>query len=856
MNAQSLRNKLGELHVMLHSGIYDVIAVTETWFKSCDVDSMIVENTGYTIVRDDRRTKNADGGTRAGGGVCLIIRSSIKFNTVVVPVAAYGNNIDYICIDLHGFENNYRLMVCYIPPFSCGMNVENLNRFLDSIAALFTCDSSVVWFGDFNFPDIVFSEIDNMPTSCRGEYSTVFTDFVLECALQQFVHSPTRGDKLIDLVFSNDAFSICDLKVSSPFSTSDHNSISCLLYCGETSRQQRSAAAGYSFKRADWEGIGVELASINWNDILDNRSCEELWAAFYETITNVVDNHVPRCTNKRGVSSRKQYPKIIRRLQSRKLIIWRKWQTDRNNRLPKTRYSEVTRQCRQAIYEYNVKTEESLVDANNIGKFYDHVNKKLATKSSIGVLKNDQGSYVTDPTEQAEMLNSYFATTFVDDNGALPEFPSRVDDDTFIAYIAFNSQDISKKLNKLRENSAYGPDSLPPSFLKRTSKFISRPLSFLFESSFLNAYIPPIWKEANVKPIHKKGNANCASNYRPISLTCSIAKVMESIVHEQLMAYLVANNLISKHQHGFLAGRSTCTNLLDSLQDWILALKDHLSIDVAYIDFSKAFDSVVHPKLLHKLAGYGIQHELLLWIKSFLENRTQRVVIDGHFSNTVPVRSGVVQGSVLGPLLFIIFVGDVTDLLGTTLGTKLYADDLKLYTRVKLDEPGSLADGLTRLEEWSVKWQLGINESKCSVMHIGNGAWNIPYSINKILLPSVDKVCDLGVTYDNKLSFGDHIGNVVSRAYQRIYLIFRSFVSKNVELLKRAYITYVRPLLEYCTPVWSPHLIKNIGKIENVQRYFTRRLLPKNNDGYTDRLMLLGLETLELRRLKFDLKMY
>ena len=368
--------------------------------------------------------------------------------------------------------------------------------------------------------------------------------------------------------------------------------------------------------------------------------------------------------------------------------------------------------------------------------------------------------------------------TFVDDNGALPTFPSRVGDDTFIAYIAFNSQNISKKLNKLRENSACGPDSLPPLFLKKTSKIISRPLSLLFETSFLNAYIPPIWKQANVKPIHKKGNVNSVNNYRPISLTCSIAKVMETIIHEQLMAYLIANNLISKHQHGFLTGRSTCTNLLDSLQDWVLALKDRSNMDVAYIDFSKAFDSVAHPKLLHKLAGYGIQHELLLWIKSFLENRTQRVVIDGYFSSIVPVRSGVVQGSVLGPLLFVLFVEDIVDLLGTSLGTKLYADDLKLYTRIKLNELGSLADGFSRLEEWSAIWQLGINESKCSVMHLGNGALDTPYSINQIQLPSVGKVCDLGVTYDNKLSFGDHIGNVVSRAYQRIFLIFRSFVSK------------------------------------------------------------------------------
>ena len=286
---------------------------------------------------------------------------------------------------------------------------------------------------------------------------------------------------------------------------------------------------------------------------------------------------------------------------------------------------------------------------------------------------------------------------------------SRIGDENFLAYIAFSSQDVLNKLNKLREKSAGGPDGLPPMFLKKTSKFISQPLGLLFESSFLNAYVPPIWKDAYVTPIHKGGNVNDVKNYRPISLTCATAKVMESIVHEQMMSFLLRNDLISEHQHGFLAKRSTCTNLLDSTQDWILALKDRGNIDVAFIDFAKAFDSVSHPKLLHKLAEYGFQHELLTWIKSFLDNRTQRVLVDGHLSESVRVRSGVVQGSVLGPLLFILFVNDVIDQLGSASISNLFADDMKLYTRVKLNEPSALVDGLIKLEVWSKTWQLRIN---------------------------------------------------------------------------------------------------------------------------------------------------
>ena len=201
-------------------------------------------------------------------------------------------------------------------------------------------------------------------------------------------------------------------------------------------------------------------------------------------------------------------------------------------------------------------------------------------------------------------------------------------------------------------------------------------------------------------------------------------------------------------------------------------------------------------------------------MKSFLENRTQRVVIDGHSSGTVLVRSCVVQGSVLGPLLFVLFVDDIVDLLGTTMGTKLYAYDLKLYTRVRMDEPGSLADALTRLEEWSVKWQLGINECKCSVMHMGNGALDTPYNINQIQLPSVDKVCMWSRRHLRQQTqfWRSYRICCVKSVSTNIFDLPEFCFSKKVEPLMRAYITYVRPLLEYCTPVWSPHLIKKTLK--------------------------------------------
>ena len=242
----------------------------------------------------------------------------------------------------------------------------------------------------------------------------------------------------------------------------------------------------------------------------------------------------------------------------------------------------------------------------------------------------------------------------------------------------------------------------------------------MFDCFFANAFVPSVWKEAYVKPIHKSGNVWNVQNYRPISLTCVCAKVMESIVSEQLMSYLLDNGLITKSQHGFLAKRSTCSNLLETFQDWVMALNGRADIDVAFVDFAKAFDSVSHVKLLHKLRGYGVQFELLGWISSFLEHRSQRVMVGSALSGAVPVRSGVVQGSVLGPLLFICFINDVTSTLDGNASYQLYADDLKLYSEVELGVPNSVAASLDKLKTWSEMWQLGINCNKCSVMHLGN----------------------------------------------------------------------------------------------------------------------------------------
>jgi len=265
---------------------------------------------------------------------------------------------------------------------------------------------------------------------------------------------------------------------------------------------------------------------------------------------------------------------------------------------------------------------------------------------------------------------------------------------------------------------------------------------------------------------------------------------------------------------------------------------------------------VSHTKLVHKLIGYGINDKLLNVIVNFLDHRSQRVVLPNGLSSFLDVTSGVPQGSVLGPLLFLLYINDVCDIFNSNTKIKLYADDIKIY--LEIDNNSALAElqhDIETLTLWSEIWQLTLSVDKC--FHIRFGTSNrIPkhvYSVNNVSLNSVTKLRDLGITVDNRLNFSSHIKTIAARAQIRANQVLRCFISHDRQLLTKAFITYVRPIVEYCSPVWNPHQITLINKLESVQRWYTKRLVGFHNFSYDERCKMLGLERLELRRLHADL---
>jgi hypothetical protein len=608
----------------------------------------------------------------------------------------------------------------------------------------------------------------------------------------------------------------------------------------------------YDWSSGDFVAINEYLSCFDWNDLFGHYfDCESLWENFKTIIWPIISLHVPtKHVPHHAKYKPRQYPKNIRRLISRKAAIWRIYRSN-SNPTTKLKYVKIANECRLAILNFDKEREERILKANNLGAFYNFVNGKLSSRSGIAPLETHHGHLATSDLEKAEILNNYFESAFTTDNGLVPIFPMRtthsLDD------VEINPIIVRNIIRKLKSNSAAGPDRLPPIFFKQTAAIISFPLSVLFRSFIDLQSLPSEWRHANITPKFKKGLPSLPANYRPIALTCCCCKIIESIIAASLIKYLQDHNLINKQQHGFLKNHSTCTNLLESLNDWTLSLSNHESVVIGYVDFARAFDSVSHPKLFLKLQGYGIKGNLLFWIQAFLTNRTQSVRVGSFLSTTRPVISGIPQGSVLGPIIFNVFINDITDNF-TYVTAKLYADDVKLYTN--LSSPNAVTNfqqHLSLIKSWATTWQIAISHSKCNILELGLHPSHAPYNFSNQYIPRANSIKDLGVLIDPKLKFDLHIHDLVCRARQRSSLIHRCFLSRNASNLVRAFKIYIRPIVEYASPVWSPSQIYLINALESVQRAFTKRLPGFSKLSYAERLTNLKLKSLEHRRLISDL---
>jgi hypothetical protein len=368
--------------------------------------------------------------------------------------------------------------------------------------------------------------------------------------------------------------------------------------------------------------------------------------------------------------------------------------------------------------------------------------------------------------------------------------------------------------------------------------------------------LPSDWKLANITALYKKGKKTAPTNYRPISLTSVVCKVLESILCDALMEHLNGNHLLTDKQYGFRKGRSSTIQMLHVTDTWTKLIDQSDSIDVIYTDFQKAFDTVPHRRLLQKLMAYGIGDNVLSWIESFLTGRSQRVVVDGVPSPWSDVISGIPRGTVLGPILFLVYINDIVDDLQCS--PFLFADDMKLFC-CNSKTANNMQYDLDIISDWTNRWLLKLNLDKCKLVCINTNSKTVKNHLylssdNKLhLLNSSDAERDLGIIIDNKLNFRKHILEISKKANKMLGLIKRNFRHLDVNSFLKLYKTIVRSQLEYAQSVWQPYKKIDINCLETIQRRATKLLPHLRRLPYSERLRQLGLPSLVYRRKRGDM---
>ena len=852
-NCQSAMNKRSEIIALVDSQSPDILALTEFGAASSVGDGELGIN-DYSLYRGN----HSSGGGGLGKGVALYVKDTLN-HSACLALESVEFDCSTWCSVLLSDGKRLLIGVIYRSPNSPDTNNQNMLNIL-KLASAFRSDYLMVC-GDYNLPKINWST--NQCLDAESSFTAQFLEVFEQVNWYQHARANTRfrgqQQSCLDLIFTNEENMITDVSELPPIGKSDHVCQKWEVVVKEALYRNTSVLRP-NFKRANWNRMKADIKCLSFEP---NDQCSTMMDNFLDMLNETKKAHVPVC---RPRSTKHRLPWMRgARLKSQRTERWRKWKRFKETGLPRDydAYKLERNKLNNFIREAKMKYEKGLISdlKEKPHLYFSHCRRSLKTKQGVSNVIDGSGNLTETETETASALNTYYHSVFTYDkpNTNTPTFPLRTKER--LTDVNISAESVQEVLLSLNANKAAGPDGVETRVMKECAEEIAPKLQQIFRKSVDDGEVPRQWKEAHIVPIHKNGSKAVMANFRPVALTSAVCKVLEKILCAVILNFLTIHNLITPQQHGFVKGRSCQTNIMLCLERWTQIVDDGGSVDVAYFDYSKAFDKVSHRLLLTKLKAYGIDGKLLIWIEAWLTNRRQRVVVGNAKSPWLEVVSGTTQGTVLGFHLFLIFINDLPERCSPEDETlvMLLADDTKTFQRIDNDESkhnenqNDLQERVDRISQWANEWRMEINPGKSKIMHIGKHNPSLPYFIHGQEIATVTTEKDIGFWVTNDLSTTTHVHKARSKALGEIARIKRNFAYIDKRAFCVLYNQRIRPHLDYGMQACPPDSAADAKLLERTQAKATALVHGLKGLNSEERRRKLGLMTLNDRRERGDL---
>ena len=814
-NAQSLPNKMDELQYVLQHNNVDIAVITESWLKAEQEETCQLPE--YKSYNKNRQEKD-------GGGVSVLIKNDIPCSVIQVDTS----NLEIIWISarpvwLPRSISTIIIAAVYFPPKATADTRNRLTKHIVTTAQMLQSKYTNPAFA-------IMGDLNQYPVA----------EVTKALSLKQVVKIPTRGKNTLDKILTN-MHKLYMAPISLPaLGNSDHSSVLWEPCTQQTTKEPSIPQYTRRFPDSGIREFGRWITHQNWQEVLEAEGTDNKCDIFYNMIWKKIEDIFPLKKRRTHPTDKPWMTNKVKALIAERQKAHKLGNDERRKQLARS----ITQEIKKAKREYHTSQMERINKAEP-RNWFNHMKRILGTEKKDSLNNIDEIS--RNPDRCADTINKHFAainTTLPPLNqeqlpSYLPARPTPITVSEHQTYRILNSIPVSK---------ATGPGDIPPRLQKEFSPELAKPFCDIFNSSLREGVFPRRWKKAYAVPVPKTATPTTLHDIRPVSLTPNPGKSLERLVAEEVWKTITPK--LDPRQYGNVKG-SSCLHYLVDYVDFVTSNVDKKNeVAAITIDLSKAFDLIDHNILIRKLLDLKIHENLVKWIASFISDRTLATRTHGQVSAELPLECGVPQGTVLGPLLFIIMVNENWD---PNSRIYKYVDDTTIAVAYKPGETPPIQEILTRISEWTERNNMKINPKKCAVLNYkfnDSLATLPPLSINDSQLAVVHKVNLLGAMLSDDLKWNLNTKQIITKCSSKLYMLskLKAFKVSRQDLVK-IWTTFIRPCTEYAAPLWHSSLAADEKiKIERLQKRALRIIMGGAYPGYENALETLNLPSLENRR--------